>query len=117
MMMVMTNKNDDEKAKMMRMIRTMIRILMMMIMTTITTMLTMTMMWMTVMMMTMMMMMMMMMMITMSGVMIYELSSVRKGTQQEKVLLKRIFPSNTGNTLSSFTGYFISSIISAVSFG
>ena len=56
----------------------------------------MTMMWMTVMMM--------MMMITMSGVMIYELSSVRKGTQQEKVLLKRIFPSNTGNTLSSFTG-------------
>ena len=109
MMMVMTNKNDDEKAKMMRMIRTMIRILMMMIMTTITTMLTMAMMWMTVMMM--------MMMITMSGVMIYELSSVRKGTQQEKVLLKRIFPSNTGNTLSSFTGYFISSIISAVSFG
>ena len=99
---------------MMRMIGTMIRILMMMIMTTIITMPTMTMMWMTVMMM---MMMMMMTMITMSGVMIYELSSVRKGTQQEKVLLKRIFPSNTGNTLSSFTGYFISSIISAVSFG
>ena len=93
----------------MRMIRTMIRILMMMIMTTIITMPTMTMMWITVMMM--------MMMITMSGVMIYELSSVRKSTQQEKVLLKRIFPSNTGNTLSSFTGYFISSIISAVSFG
>ena len=80
---------------MMRMIGTMIRILMMM-MTSITTMPMMTMMWMTVMMM--------MMMITMSGVMIYELSSVRKGTQQEKVLLKRIFPSNTGNTLSSFTG-------------
>ena len=94
---------------MMRMIGTMIRILMMMIMTTIITMPTMTMMWITVMMM--------MMMITMSGVMIYELSSVRKSTQQEKVLLKRIFPSNTGNTLSSFTGYFISSIISAVSFG
>ena len=92
---------------MMRMMRTMIRILMMMIM--IITMPTMTMMWITVMMM--------MMMITMSGVMIYELSSVRKSTQQEKVLLKRIFPSNTGNTLSSFTGYFISSIISAVSFG
>ena len=89
------------------MIRTMIRILMMMIMTTIITMPTMTMMWITVMMM--------MTMITMSGVMIYELSSVRKSTQQEKVLLKRIFPSN--NTLSSFTGYFISSIISAVSFG
>ena len=84
---------------MIRMIGTMIRILMMM-MTTITTMLMMTMMWMTVMMM----MMMMMLMITMSGVMNYELSSVRKGTQQEKVLLKRIFPSNTGNTLSSFTG-------------
>ena len=80
---------------MMRMIGTMIRILMMMV-TSITTMPMMTMMWMTVMMM--------MMMITMSGVMIYELSSVRKGTQQEKVLLKRIFPSNTGNTLSSFTG-------------
>ena len=94
---------------MMRMIRTMIRILMMMIMMTITTMPTMTMMWITVMMM--------MTMTTMSGVMIYELSSVRKSTQQEKVLLKRIFPSNTGNTLSSFTGYFISSIISAVSFG
>ena len=99
----------------MRMIATMIRILMMM-MTSITTMPTMTMMWMTVMMM-MVMMMMMMMMITMSGVMIYELSSVRKSTQQEKVLLKRIFPSNTGNTLSSFTGCFISSIISTVSFG
>ena len=98
MIMVMTKKNDDEKGKMMRMIGTMIRILMMM-MTTIITMLTMTMMWMTVMMM-----MMMMMMITMSGAMIYELSSVRKSTQQEKVLLKRIFPSNTGNTLSSFTG-------------
>ena len=96
MIMVMTKKNDDEKGKMMRMIGTMIRILMMM-MTTIITMLTMTMMWMTVMMM-------MMMMITMSGAMIYELSSVRKSTQQEKVLLKRIFPSNTGNTLSSFTG-------------
>ena len=81
---------------MMRMIRTMIRILMMMIMTTIITMLTMTMMWITVMMM--------MTMTKMTGVMIYELSSVRKGTQQEKVLLKRIFPSNTGNTLSSFTG-------------
>ena len=81
---------------MMRMIRTMIRILMMMIMTTIITMPTMTMMWITVMMM--------MTMTTMSGVMIYELSSVRKSTQQEKVLLKRIFPSNTGNTLSSFTG-------------
>ena len=94
---------------MMRMIGTMIRILMMMMMTTITTMPTMTMMWITVMMM--------MMMITMSGVMIYELSSVRKSTQQEKVLLKRIFPSNTGNTLSSFTGCFISSIMSAVSFG
>ena len=109
MMMVMTKKDDDEKGKMMRMIRTMIRILMMMIMMTITTMPTMTMMWITVMMM--------MTMTTMSGVMIYELSSVRKSTQQEKVLLKRIFPSNTGNTLSSFTGYFISSIISAVSFG
>ena len=96
MMMVMTKKNDDEKGKMMRMIRTMIRILMMMIMTTIITMPTMTMMWITVMMM--------MTMTKMSGVMIYELSSVRKGTQQEKVLLKRIFPSNTGNTLSSFTG-------------
>ena len=96
MMMVMTKKNDDEKGKMMRMIRTMIRILMMMIMTTIITMPTMTMMWITVMMM--------MTMITMSGVMIYELSRVRKSTQQEKVLLKRIFPSNTGNTLSSFTG-------------
>ena len=95
---------------MIRMIGTMIRILMMMIMTTIITMPTMTMMWITVMMM-------MMMMITMSGVMIYELSSVRKSTQQEKVLLKRIFPSNTGNTLSSFTGCFISTIISAVSFG
>ena len=81
---------------MMRMIGTMIRILMMMIMTTIITMPTMTMMWITVMMM--------MTMTTMSGVMIYELSSVRKSTQQEKVLLKRIFPSNTGNTLSSFTG-------------
>ena len=81
---------------MMRMIGTMIRILMMMIMMTIITMPTMTMMWITVMMM--------MMMITMSGVMIYELSSVRKSTQQEKVLLKRIFPSNTGNRLSSFTG-------------
>ena len=81
---------------MMRMIRTMIRILMMMIMTTIITMPTMTMMWITVMMM--------MTITTMSGVMIYELSSVRKSTQQENVLLKRIFPSNTGNTLSSFTG-------------
>ena len=81
---------------MMRMIGTMIRILMMMIMTTIITMPTMTMMWITVMMM--------MTMTSMSGVMIYELSSVRKSTQQEKVLLKRIFPSNTGNTLSSFTG-------------
>ena len=80
---------------MMRMIGTMIRILMMMIMTTIITMPTMTMMWITVMMT--------MTITTMSGVMIYELSSVRKGTQQEKVLLKRIFPSNTGNTLSSFT--------------
>ena len=96
MMMVMTKKNDDEKGKMMRMIRTMIRILMMMIMMTIITMPTMTMMTITVMMM--------MSMTTMSGVMIYELSSVRKSTQQEKVLLKRIFPSNTGNTLSSFTG-------------
>ena len=96
MIMVTTKKKCDKKGKMMRMIRTMIRFLMMMIMTTIITMPTMTMMWITVMMM--------MTMTTMSGVMIYELSSVRKSTQQEKVLLKRIFPSNTGNTLSSFTG-------------